>query len=201
MPPIVDGELSLTAISQKWKDDWTERQKKIVEYCQGTGEAKPCPFAFISTQAGTHRFAGPLNDYIKRYSAENTGWHGTSDMRFGWQQKTGLVPNKKGASLLLVLPKLASSVRYIKVQSMKSYGEQWAESETQFNATVENDGNVEYQTSFSVLGYHNSNTSIGYATDIDLGEHAAHVNRTLKLRMTLVGGTTFKIMGLLICSR
>jgi hypothetical protein len=46
----------------------------------------------------------------------------------GWQNKIGLVVNKTAASIALELKNIESSIHFLTLDSLKSYGAKWANS-------------------------------------------------------------------------
>jgi hypothetical protein len=56
-----------------------------------------------------------------------------NDMRFGWQNKIGLVASKVGASIVFTIPRIVNPIRVFTIHYMKSYGEKWAGSAAKFD--------------------------------------------------------------------
>jgi hypothetical protein len=54
-------------------------------------------------------------------------------MRFGWQNKIGLVASKVGASIVFTIPRIVNPIRVFTIHYMKSYGEKWAGSAAKFD--------------------------------------------------------------------
>jgi hypothetical protein len=201
-PPDLTSGVSWTSVTSQWRADETARVRKEEGFCQSAASNEmPCPFAFVATPAGTTRNANQLQTYLKPFQTSNTGWRGENDIKNGWQNKLGLTAKKTGASITLTLKNIENSIRYLTLNSLKSYGEKWANSEAEFNITIWKNYTLEHETSFRVKGYHNQNTSIAYSYNLDLGAHSAKPGRTVTLDITLVGGSVFKIQSLMLCSR
>jgi hypothetical protein len=200
--PDLTGGVSWTSISSQWHASDTARVRSEEEFCRSSSSnEKPCQFAFVATPAGTVHTGKQLIDYLRPFQTSNTGWAPRNDIKNGWQNKLGLVPKIRGASLRLNLANIENSARFLTLDSLKSYGEKWANSEAEFNVTIWNNDTVEHETSFRVKGYHKQNTSISYPYHLDLGVHSAKPGQTVTIDITLVGGTTFKIIALMLCSR
>jgi hypothetical protein len=154
-----------------------------------------------ATPAGTIRSAMAVNRYIKPFVESNNGWRGKNDVRNGWQNKLGFVADKARSSVVFRLANITNRISSLTLSSLKSYGDDWAKSEAEFNVTVWKEEAIEHATSFRIKGYHNQNTSISYPFRLDLGGQSAAPGRTLTLEISLLGGTTFKIISLMLCSR
>ena len=82
---------------------------------------------------------------------------------------------------------------------MKSYGAKWQNSELQVRTwRLQSEGpNVVDER--RLLGFHGKNTSEMYTEAIELSEPIP-AGAGLKVGVKLVGGTTFKLMGLAVCT-
>ena len=105
--------------------------------------------------------------------------------------------------MLLRIEKTPSRVKKLTLHSLFSYGPKWEGSKARFTLQWNHAPSGEhYNASFDVLGYHNQNTSIAKPFILDLGpDNIAEEGSTLDLQIDLIGGTTFKINALMICSR
>jgi hypothetical protein len=201
-PELTSG-VSWTSVSSQWHASENARVRAEDDFCRSsTSSEKPCQFAFITTPAGTVHSGKQLLEYLKPFEVSNTGWGPRNDIKSGgWQNKLGLVAKRPGASLRLELKNIENNARFLTLDSLKSYGEKWASSEAQFNITISSNYTVEHETSFRVKGYHGQNTSISSSYRLDLGAHSAQPGQTVTIDITLVGGTVFKIIALILCSR
>ena len=86
VPPPDSWNTTATTIAKEWQAEVSQQQVSDASFCKSASQSQsPCIFAFVSTQAGTHRKAGALNKYIKPFQTENSGWEAEDDMRNGWQ--------------------------------------------------------------------------------------------------------------------
>jgi hypothetical protein len=79
---------------------------------------------------------------------------------------------------------------------LKSWGDKWINSRAE--VTVWNNGDTILGRQ-ELRGYHTQQTSKFFRADVDFSSPAA-ANSTVKVEVRLVSGSTFKIMGLAICS-
>lgn len=203
--PMINDKLTFAAKYDKnYREQWKQHEEA---YCSSADvHASPCPLAFVATPAGTARNAGELNNYLKPFIVQNSGgWSGENNMRNGWQNKLGLVTHRPGAVLHLRLPNVANRVRIITLHYLRSYGETWANSTARFDVTIRNstaaNALVKHEHSFQAQGFHDMTFSIAYPMTVDLKENAAQIGDTVDLKITLIGGSEFKIISLLMCSR
>jgi len=211
IPPVLDAELTVDQVSTRWNADALDRNQTLSEYCGGSTRSSspslPCSFAFVAAPMGTVRNAGALNNYMKMFTVKNEGWEGRQDIRNGWQNKLGYVATKKGASVLLRIDNTTNTVSRLTLHSLKSYGPKWEGSKAKFtlrwfNPSVSSSSGHGYETNFEIEGFHNQETSIAYPFVLDLSpDHVAERGSKLELQIDLIGGATFKINALMICSR
>jgi hypothetical protein len=115
--------------------------------------------------------------------------------------KLGLVPSNIGDSTVLEFSNLKQPIRSITFFTLKSYGPKWENSQLR----VETSGRMRTQSPWEDLaehffaGIHSKNTSEMYTEEIALPDPVP-VGGSLRIRYTLVSGTTFKIMGLAVCT-
>eukprot|EP00977_Amphora_coffeiformis_P008275 scaffold1872_cov262-Amphora_coffeaeformis.AAC.7 len=203
-PPPLTKATTLTNITR----DWVQREHALATKreanCAGDTFGKaPCTFAFIAGPAGTVRNERQMISYLKTHGrAEFNGWKPVSDYSAGgYQRKLGLVATKKDAAFTVRLENVSKEVRVLNPQTLKSYGEKWANSTARFTLTVDNPGEESQITSFDIEGFHDDQTSISYPFICDLGAGKAVTNGNVTLKVDLVGGTTFKIIAMMFCNR
>jgi hypothetical protein len=128
----------------------------------------------------------------------------------GWQlsnegDKIGFTPlstaSSSANSTKMVLDfNFPQRIRSITFFFMKSYGDKWQDSQLEakiWRPSQSNDRRLLDER--HLLGTHNKQTSEMYTEEIILKE-PVDAGETVQLEATLVGGTTFKIMGLAVCS-
>jgi hypothetical protein len=169
----------------------------------------PCSFAFVAAPAGTIRSEQALKELLLQVAKINQGWGVETTMANGWRAKLGVVAQRPQARLVLRMDRLKSPIQVITIHYVKSYGDKWANSTLQCTMNVwkqQQQPNEEQQPSSSISwvlqGFHDLQSSISYHFRRDVGpEHRAEVGDAVELDMELVGGSTFKIISLMMCYR
>jgi hypothetical protein len=198
-PPLIEG-LSLEEVSQLWKEEDVTQENHCSNVIPQGG--RPCIFAFVTGQVGQTKNKGSLNAYLRPFLPKMQGWGTENDMSHGWSRKLGIVATKSNAVLEFQFHNISQQAKTFTIHSMKSYGEKWEGSRAEFLVTAKPHGTADFQKVVEgyIDGIHNSTTSIDYTTRFDL-EPAAEKGSDVLLKVTLVGGSTFKITGLMLCSR
>jgi hypothetical protein len=125
-------------------------------------------------------------------------------MKDGWSRKLGFVATKAGASVTFEVKDIQQDVRYVMLDYLKSYGDKWANSQVRLTASVMRKDEEAYKDvyQFTLDGFHDATASITYSAKEDIGEAViAKVGDSFRLQIELIGGTTFKIMGMMFCNR
>jgi hypothetical protein len=191
-----------------------------------TCQESPCIFAWLAGPTGTVRNADHINGYINPFVVENTGWNAITDMSTGWSRKAGLVAVKPHSRITLEYRDIPITTRMINVMSAKSSSDAYKESHATFKVMVvnTNTSQIKWESSFDVDGYFqeednnvgngsvtssinkaspslSSSHSITFPSVVDLKTKSALKGDTVRLQIDLVGGSTFKILGMMFCSR
>jgi hypothetical protein len=171
--------------------------------CQdpSTGEAS-CPFAFFASPMGTVRKVPEVQRYIKPFVILNEGWQVLSDMSTGWSRKTGLVAVASDAKIFFKVSNITKEVRYFHLMSLKSNGERWQNGKAEFRLAILPNGEASQamETTFMIDGYHESDKHITYHFTLDFEDNKAPVGSDIVMSVELVQGTSFKILGMMLCS-
>lgn len=205
LPPPLTNDTMLEKISKQWTDLAKSKQEK----CSDENQAKqlsgtPCVFAFIAGPEGYTSSKGKLEGYLRPFRTQVNGFECQDDMKDGWSRKLGYVATKAGASVTFEVKDVQRDVRYIMLDYLKSYGDKWANSQARFTASVMRKGDEAYKEvhQFTLDGFHDATASITYSAKEDIGETImAKVGDNFRLQIELIGGTTFKIMGMMFCNR
>jgi hypothetical protein len=123
-------------------------------------------------------------------------------MAHGWARKLGIVAEQQGAILQLLFKSVSTPLRALTLQTMKSYGEKWENSEVEVEV-LQSQNSTDKWTSvhnMNITGYHNSTASISYNTEMMFNE-TIQPGSDVRIKVTLIGGSTFKITGMMLCSR
>jgi hypothetical protein len=148
-----------------------------------------------------------LGRYLSPWLTHRDGFNFERDMSHGFSRKLGITAISKNASMQFDFLNVTAPVQILTVHSLKSYGEAWEGSAANFiiSKKVPKTGNQTIggqwtQVSSQILsGVHNSESTISYSTEMKFPP--MEVGSDVKLEVNLVGGSKFKITGLMLCSR
>eukprot|EP00957_Ditylum_brightwellii_P116627 8896345-Ditylum_brightwellii.AAC.1 len=148
-----------------------------------------------------------LQERINTAVVSNDGWEVLAD-----NEKLGYVATNANAFFEMKLSlddTTMDVVQTVNFMVMRSYGDKWEGSKVRVDAYIyksgmegkEEDEMTRAPTkSMEIVGYHEKETSETYNYKIDFGEEGKAVGGdTLRVRVELVGGSTFKFMGMAIC--
>ena len=164
LPPPLTKDTTLSSISQQWKQVEDLQRINQQENCNEPDFGKPpCAFAFLAGPAGTVRNPRQLAGYMGRVLQSSQGWNAVDDYSAGgYARKLGYVASEANATFTLRMTNLAKEVRLLSLQTLKSYGDKWANSTALFSLTVSNPAGQETQAatthSFEIQGFHDSPT-------------------------------------------
>jgi hypothetical protein len=133
-----------------------------------------------------------------------------ADLSHGWARKLGWVAFEPQGSMTFRFSSIQDPLQILTLHTLKSYGEKWEGSALEVtisqrlpqstgNATRGNANEFTTVKKQTIPGVHNSTSSITYSTEIKFPPIPAGSDVTLTLQ--LVGGTTFKVTGMMLCSR
>lgn len=169
-----------------------------------TGESS-CPFAFFASPQGTVTKVTEFQRYLKPYTIANSGWEVLSDMSTGWSRKTGLVAINEGAQMMLKVPAIAKEVQYLHIMTLKSNADPWRKGKMRFRIAILMPGkeNEPLQTSFELDGRHETKSDqpehITSHYNVNFEGNRAPVGSDIMISMELIAGTSFKVLGVMIC--
>jgi len=201
--------LTLDNISMKWKEGGVERaHRKGLPKCVNQSKLyfdKPCVYSWISHLPSNPTTAKHIENKLAPVLKMTEGWKGNDD-----HHKAGYVASKPNAAFVLELANLEKSVKSLIFFVMTSYGKKWEGSMIHVDSFVIKSGSQEIKEiktypsgSMDIVGYHERNTSETLSHKVELGNGTdgewAKVGDTLRVEVQLVGGRTFKIMGMLFC--
>ena len=162
-----------------------------------------CVFAFFAGPMGTVTRPNQIQQYVAPYVVENTGWQATTDMSTGFSRKSGLVAVEPEAKIVFQFKDIAKEIRYVNLMTLKSNADEWKDGRAKFSLLVndKNAGSKDWlETSFEIEGGYESPTHITYHFGFDLKANAAKTGSDVIFRIESVGTTSFKILGIMLCS-
>ena len=206
--PELNKNTSLDNISSHWQTTTSDFDPSACEIQNDSSfMQKPCIFSWVG---GLERKFDKPQHLEKRMSTiltSNDGWKASAD-----NNKLGFEATKSNSvfEMIIFLDKKLD-VQTLNFMVMTSYGEKWANSKVRVDAFVdkhadrgqngrENRPDGVPVKSIDIKGFHDRHTSETYNYKLDLGEKERAVqNDTLRVRVTLLGGSTFKFMGMAFC--
>ncbi|KAG7372004.1 hypothetical protein IV203_018147 [Nitzschia inconspicua] len=209
LQPVLTKDLLLEDVTALWKKDAEKVGPPISCSSMGTlsddASSKTlrikCPFSWVSGLSLQQNNVTFVQEYFQQQSSVWKGWQLSDD-----KDKIGFVPipdmSHAGNVTTLVLDFVyPQPIRSITFFFMKSYGPKWKDSQLQVNVWHSGAAGRTLLQGRQLIGVHNKTTSEMYTEEIRLKEpqHVA-AGEKLQLEATLVGGSTFKIMGLAVCS-
>ena len=212
LPPILTKDLLIEDVTALWKKNAAEAEsvascKSEVKIMQETRSGpnrryvSNVPFSWVSGLSLQQNNQTWIQEYFQQRSSMWTGWQLSND-----GDKIGFTPlptasSSSANSTKMVLDfNFSQRIRSITFFFMKSYGDKWQNSQLEakvWRPSQSNDRRLLDER--HLLGTHNKQTSEMYTEEIILKE-PVDAGETVQLEATLVGGTTFKIMGLAVCS-
>jgi lysophospholipase L1-like esterase len=194
LPPPLTQDLLIENVTALWKHSQDEAACASQEQEQHHHEVK-CPFSWISGLSLQQNNQTWIKEYFQQRASLWEGWQISND-----GGKMGLVPTKGTTSQLVLDFSLSQPIRAVTFFIMKSYGEKWEGSrlEVRVKSQDQSDAWKDIQIR-EMVGFHGKNTSEMYTEAIELSKPIP-IGSSLRLGAKLVGGTTFKILGLAVCS-
>ena len=142
------------------------------------------------------------------------GWQTEKNVQEGWSNKIGWVANKANATFTLQFDNIQKDVNVVTIFLLRSYGEKWENSRAKFlisrvtkeetkGADGDGDGRVSNGTNVfledEISGVHNDTHSLTLSQELNLSD-TIHKGENLSIKVDLLSGSTFKIMGMMICT-
>ena len=118
-------------------------------------------------------------------------------------KKWGWIPKIIGSKMVMEFPNVTQPIQSISILYMKSYGERWKDSTLRVSTLVQTTNSTKLWRDIAprrIEGkpfqeYASESYSLEKKLDANI-----HIGDNLRIELELVNGTTFKIMGLTICS-
>jgi len=211
LPPELTKDLLLEDITSLWRDQSSTANRNRVQKSscklpksdingESSTATMKCPFSWVSGLSLQQNNITFIQEYFHAQSSFWEGWEISED-----GDKIGFIPSKKApnqenARMILDFT-FSQKIHSVTLFFMKSYGTKWQNSELEARiwASPSSQQNSSIIAERHMLGTHNKNTSEMYTEEIILSRPIA-AGEKLQLEAKLVGGETFKIMGLAVCS-
>jgi len=197
LPPELNANTSLIDISSNW-------QNSMASYFDSSSckddhpIEKPCVFSWVGGLEKKFDKIPHLESRMKNVVTTNDGWVSSAD-----KGKLGFEATKGGAIVEIKIGLDKLNVQTLNFMVMTSYGDKWKDSRVRVDAFVDRHGKgptpLDPTKSLDIEGSHDRHTSETYNHKLDLGSDQALPKDILRVRITLVGGSTFKFMGMAFC--
>ena len=213
LPPPLTRELLLGNATAEFTAALDAAHQSYIDMnCTSTDsvdeDKNPCIISWIASPGG---YNGRLiNGFMRKYSTVNNGWKTEESLAEGWGNKVGLIAAEANATFTLTFDKVEKDVKTVTLFFLRSYGEKWENSRAKFTISrgKENkdgdggesngDGGVVIVSEEEISGVHNSSYSLTLPQTFDLSE-TVFKGETINIKVDLISGSTFKIMGMMIC--
>jgi len=204
LPPPLDNNLSLKKVTDLWRSKNPKSSSGLRDGSCAAKDNTRCPFAWIlGVPINGKEGIEVVKEYFAHHVVDYGGWDLMDDNnkgKYGWVPAEGRI----GSEIKLEFHAFLQPIRSVTLFTMKSYGDKWANSTIRVQLStlpINSDGNKEWSvlSSADLYGFHDKKTSEMYTESMELTRVAAAKDH-LRLSITLINGTTFKIMGLAICS-
>ena len=203
-PSKLNANTMIETVSGEWLEDTKADLAYKAKVCdRNETRVEPCAIAFIAGPMGTVRSKARLRRFLRSFAVNANGWKPEdSDQYGGYSNKLGYVAFQANAATTLYRDSTPSEVRTLKVYYLKSYDEKWEDSRARFTFRGLQGEKTILEKTFTLEGFHDSNTSITYQYQLDLGlNETLPANVRVELAIQLISGTSFKIVGLVMCNQ
>lgn len=202
LPPPLTRDLLLknaTAEFEAAKEEYRLNNAKCdTSDKQFSIDHSPCAITVMSSPGLDT--GGSLNKMMNSYTTNNKNWAIENDIKNGgWKNKIGWVANNPNATFTLTFTDLSKDIKAITIFYMKSYGEKWKDSRARFTiSTTTHDNREKILSKEDVWGVQNITASTTKSIKFLLSDPVAS-GGTMKVKVDLISGNTFKILGMMIC--
>lgn len=199
LPPKLDQNLTLDNVSKIWQDEGNlNNEADALPKCNIHDKLfmpRKCLFAWMGNSLEKTE---SVEEKIKVAVLESQDWKLSTD-----HEKTGYLATQANAKFVLKFTDIDYPVATVNLMVMTSYGKNWEGSKIRVDTFVipkDNVGMKKDVGSMDISGYHDKETSETFVYKLKLGEKA-EIGDGLLVEVQLIGGVTFKITGMAMCSK
>jgi len=203
LPPILTKHLKLDDVSALWQSqsEAEDRELAAVDCATRDPNYTRCPFSWVGGLSLAQNNMTWIRQYFQPVVKLDRGWKLIDE-----GAKVGYIPDGAGRPMVLEFALLPQAITTIALFTMRSYGEKWADSQLKVDTeyrrgTSAGSGNGGWtrMTTSRFIGYHAKNTSEIYTETIQLPTRL-ETGDALRVTYSLERGSTFKVMGIAVCS-
>mmetsp|Transcript_6907 Transcript_6907/g.15171 ORF Transcript_6907/g.15171 Transcript_6907/m.15171 type:complete len:441 (-) Transcript_6907:184-1506(-) len=212
LPPPLTRELLRKDVEDKYAEALKSAQESYVAmacFNKTTGgdgneleDRSPCIVSWIATPGG---YGVPqISHFMDRHSKNSgvpiQGWKTENQLAEGWGNKIGWVATQSDATFTLQFDRIEKDVNSVTVFYLRSYGEKWDESNARFTvSTIDGNNHDKVMSTYDIAGFSEDRHSLTLSQELKLSGTIGK-GKSLRIKVDLIGGSTFKIMGLMICT-
>eukprot|EP00957_Ditylum_brightwellii_P159967 12177023-Ditylum_brightwellii.AAC.1 len=212
LPPPLTYELARESVTAEFANAIdTAHQSFIDRNCtsfdkQSDEDMNPCIEAWISSPGGYG--PGEINAFINSHKTDVKDWITENQMGEGWSNKVGFIATKADASFTLRFNDIAKDVRVVTIYFIRSYGEKWKDSRAKFTISrvqeKEGGGTSAFVVSEDVISGIHDDVTHTHSPTLDQSMVLSETilkGESIEMKVDLVSGSHFKIMGMMLCEK
>ncbi len=194
----IEFDAALDASYQAYVDnDCASKSDTIVK------DRNPCMISWIASPGLWNQ--NDIKQFMRKHQIQNDGWEVEHSKSEGWSRKDGWIASKADATFTLQFV-ATKNINTVTIYFLRSWGEKWKDSKARFTVSRllpndKSDGKVVAE--LEIDGVHadeDYHYSLTQSERIQLGE-TVEMGEKINLRVDLLSGSHFKIMGLMLCSK
>jgi len=204
LPPPLTRELLLGSVTVNFDTALNDAHNSFVEFdCMNHKQEEffnPCITKWISTPGGFG--VRQINNFVRTYSTNNENWAVENQMKEGWGNKIGLATSVANSTLTLRFQKITNSVKTFTLYFMRSYGEKWKDSLVKITVSrIKENDNAEVILENTISGvFEDVDTTVSLTlAETMVFEKSIMKGETFTVKVDLISGNHFKIMGIFLC--
>jgi len=199
LPPPLTNDLTLANITSVWKASESGLYQDALDVdCKGMNstDRDPCIVAWI-VQRGLFG-KKELTDFMQQHIiSKSGGWDIEDNGDEGWSNKIGFAATTPDASFTLEFKDIEKDLNVVTIFFMRSYGEKWKDSKARFTVTSSKHGNSTL-AQHDIDGVHEMEHSLTLIERFKLAD-SVEKGDTIRLKIDMISGNAFKIMGMTLC--
>ncbi|GFH44422.1 hypothetical protein CTEN210_00896 [Chaetoceros tenuissimus] len=192
LPPPLTKDLLLKNITTEVIA--AKEKTAIATKCDTTSvDHNPCPLAWISSP-GIYDWRN-MKHFLQTHQTENSGWNAENNWANGGHQgKFGIVSTHPNSSINLSFDGFQKDINTMTITRLVSYGEKWKDSRARFILNI----GTETIATEEISGVHDFKYSLTLPQTVTLRK-VIPKGQPFTLKVDLIGGTMFKILGMSLC--
>jgi hypothetical protein len=197
IPSLTREALKLEDVPNLWKNETLARKDQCKNVVDDAGSR--CMYKWIASRMFGIELHDHLTNILKPHLTHNKGWiplgKPIRSPKLCWHAE------HYNATFELKIPvESPVGARFFTLMAMTSYGDGWQGSLLQVSVQIAKAAQVEGQpVVFNISGYHEDMTSISIPHKLEIPQ--ADQGDTVIANFEVIGGKTFKIFGMALCSR